>query len=47
MNFREFLEALKKKSRTEADDILYYCRLFASIARELASKEKLDPYKQC
>lgn len=47
MNFREFLEALKKKSRTEADDILYYCRLFASISRELVSKEKLDPYTQC
>lgn len=47
MNSREFLEALKKKSRTEAYDVLYYFRLFASISRELVSREKLDPCTQC
>lgn len=47
MNSREFLEALKKKSRTEEDDILNYCRLFASISRGLVLRKRLDLYTQC
>ena len=47
MNSREFLEALKKKSRSDKDDILYYCRLFASISKGLVLRRRLDPYTQC
>ena len=47
INSREFLEALKKKSRNEEDDILYYCRLFASISRGLVLQKRLDQYTQC
>ena len=47
MNSREFLEALKKKSRSKNDDLLHYCQLFASISRDLVLRRRLDRYTQC
>ena len=47
MNSREFLEALKKKPRSEDDDLLHYCQLFASISRDLVLRRRLDLYTQC
>ncbi|MCJ1344896.1 hypothetical protein MMC31_003101 [Peltigera leucophlebia] len=47
MNSREFLEALKKKSRSENDDLLHYCQLFASVSRDLVLRRRLDRYTQC
>ena len=47
MNSREFLEALKKKSRSEDDDLMHYCQLFASISRDLVLRQRLDRYTQC
>lgn len=47
MKSREFSEALKKKPRSKDDDLMYYCQLFASISRELVSRQKLDQDTQC
>ena len=47
MNSREFLEALKKKSRSEDVDLLHYCQLFASISRVLIFSKRLDLYTRC
>ncbi len=47
MNSREFLEALKKKARSEDDDLMYYYQLIASISRDLVIRRKLDQYSQC
>ncbi|MCJ1348040.1 hypothetical protein MMC31_006271 [Peltigera leucophlebia] len=47
MNSREFLEALKKKSRSEDDDLFHYCQLLASISRDLMLRKRLDLYTQC
>ena len=47
MNSREFLEALKKKSRSEDDDLMQYCHMFASISRNLVLRRRLDLYTQC
>ena len=47
MNSQEFLEALKKKSRSEDDDLLHYYQLFASISRDLVLRRRLDLYMQC
>lgn len=44
MNSREFLEALKKKSRSENDDLLQYSQLLASISRDLLLRTRLDLY---
>ena len=46
MNSREFLEALKKKSRSEDDDLIQYCYMFASISRDLILRKWLDLYMQ-
>lgn len=46
MYSREFLEAIKKKSRSEDDNCVHYCQLFASISRDLVSR-RLDLYTQC
>ena len=46
-NSRGFLEALKKKSRSEDDDLLHYCQFFASISRDLVLRKRLDLYTQC
>ena len=35
MYSREFLEALRKKSRSEDDDLLHYCQLFPSIRSDV------------
>lgn len=42
LNSREFLEALKKKSLSEDDDILHYCLLFASIPGGIVLRKGLD-----
>ncbi len=47
MSSREFLEALKKKARSEDDDHMHYCQLFASIYRDLILRKRLDLYSQC
>ena len=47
MYSREFLEALEKKSRSEDDDLLHCCQLFASISRDLVLRSRLDLYTQC
>ena len=47
MNSREFLEALKKKSRSEDDDLMQYCYMFASISRDLVLRKRLGLYTQC
>ncbi len=47
MYSREFLEALKKKACSEDDNLMHYCRLFASISRDLVSRKRLDLYTQC
>lgn len=48
VNSREFLEALKKKNpRSEDDDVLRCCRLYASIFRGLILRKRLDLYTQC
>ena len=47
MNSREFLEALKKKPRSEDDDLIQYCYMFASISKDLVSRKRLDLYTQC
>ncbi len=47
MRSREFLEALKKKARSEDDDLMHYCQLFASISRDLILRKRLDLYSQC
>ncbi len=47
INSREFLEALKKKARSEDDDLLHYCQLFISISRDLVLRKRLDLYTQC
>ncbi|MCJ1347938.1 hypothetical protein MMC31_006168, partial [Peltigera leucophlebia] len=43
----EFLEALKKKPRSEDDNLFHYCHLFASISRDLELRRMLDLYTQC
>ncbi len=47
MNSRVFLKALKKKPRSEDDDLLHYCQLFASISRDLVLRKRLYLYRQC
>lgn len=47
MNSREFMEALKKKPRSEDDDLMHYCQFFASISRDLVLRQRLDRYIQC
>lgn len=47
MNSREFLEALKKKPRSEDDNLMRYCYMFASISRDLVLRKRLDLYTQC
>ena len=47
MYSREFLEALKKKARSEEDNLMHYCQLFASISRDLVLRKRLDRYTQC
>lgn len=47
MNSRVFLKALKKKPRSEDDDLLHYCQLFASISRDLVLRKRLDLYRRC
>ena len=47
MNFREFLELFKKKFRSEDDNLMQYCYMFASISRDLVSRQMLDRYTQC
>ncbi len=47
MYSREFLEALKNKARSEGDNLMHYCQLFASISRDLVLRKRLDLYTQC
>ena len=47
INSREFLEALKRKTRSEDDDLMHYCHMFALISRDLVSRQRLDRYTQC
>lgn len=46
MYSREFLEALKKKTRFKDDKLMHYCQLFASISSDLVSRKRLDRYTQ-
>ncbi len=47
MNSREFLEALKRKSCCEDDNLMQYCYMFTSISRDLVLRKRLDLYTQC
>ncbi|MCJ1342812.1 hypothetical protein MMC31_001001 [Peltigera leucophlebia] len=47
INSREFLDALERKPRSEDEDLLHYCQLFASISRGLVLRKRLDRYTQC
>ena len=47
MYSQEFLKALKKKARSEDDDLLHYCHLFASISKDLVLRRRLNLYTQC
>lgn len=47
INSREFLEELKRKARSEDDDLMHYCQLFASISTNLVLRQRLDRYTQC
>lgn len=47
MYSRKFLEVLKKKASSKDDNLMRYCRLFASISRDLVLRKKLDLYTQC
>ncbi len=47
MNPREFLEALKKKSCSEDDDLIQYCYMFALISMDLVLQRKINLDTQC